>query len=158
LVIADPDDSWYPPAVQAWGIDLEQTLWIRSCKDQVTLSAMTQALRSPSVGAAIGWLEKITSNNFRRLQLAVEKGGGLGLLLRPAAASASISFATARLAIFPTESCNGRRRLFVESVRPRGNTGHERLLLEIDDEAHRVCVLPRLASAAPAAGRAAAAS
>jgi hypothetical protein len=158
LVITDQDGSLYPPAVWAWGIDLRSTLWVRTSAELVALSALTQALRSPAVGAAIGWFNKITANNYRRLQLAAEKGGGLGLVLRPTTAVASASFAAARLAVSPTASRNGCRRLLIESVRQHGNTSHDRLLLEIDDEAHHVCVLPRMATAAFPARKTAGAS
>jgi protein ImuA len=165
LVIVDSDGSWYPPAVWSWGIDLGHTLWARSGKDSTSLAILTQSLRSPAVGAGIGWFDRIMPKDFRRLQLAAEKGGGLGLLLRPVSAAATTSFAAARLVVYPTASRNGRRRLLLEPLKvlsPKPlvlssvhlglstkdlGPSPSSLLLEIDDETHRVCVLSRLASA-----------
>lgn len=167
LVIVDTDGSWYPPAVWSWGIDLGRTLWIRSRKDSTSLSILTQSLRSPAVGVGIGWFDQIMPKDFRRLQLAAEKGGGLGLLLRPVSAAATTSFAAARLAVYPIASRNGRRRLLLEPLkvlRPKSlvlskdlGPSPGSLLLEIDDETHHVCVLSRLAPATSAARRAQAA-
>jgi protein ImuA len=101
LLIADVRHSFYPPAALRWGIDLERTLILRPRSPREALSATTQALRCSAVGAVIGRFDQIPSADFRRLQLAAEAGGGLGLLLRPAAARRAPSFAAARLLIAP---------------------------------------------------------
>jgi protein ImuA len=100
LVIADAEKRFYPPAASRLHIDLGRTLVIRARGD-FTLAAMTQSLRCPAVGAAIGKLDRLPTTDQRRLQIAAESGGGVGFLLRPAAALKMPSFATVRLFVTP---------------------------------------------------------
>src|SRR5207244_13566260 len=92
LVVADPRRSFYPPAAGGWGVELARTLVLRPRVARATLSAVVQALRCPAVGAVIGWFDALTGADGRRLQLAAEAGGGLGVLLRPGAAAGRPAF------------------------------------------------------------------
>jgi protein ImuA len=165
LVVADSEKCFYPPAARQLKIDLERTLVIRPRQERQTLTALTQSLRCPAVGAALGKLEQLSSADCRRLQVAAENGGGVGFLLRPAAAVSMPSFATARLLITPlvdSASAGSARRIQIEALKyrggsmPRDRLGRCPLILEIDDEKGHVCVPTSMAAAkfSPAAARA----
>jgi hypothetical protein len=120
-------------------------------------AAVTQALRCEAVGAVLGWCERLSALEARQFQLAAETGGGLGLLLRPAAILATPSFATVRLVVTPAASVNFFRRLHVEVVRHHGGATGQSLLLELDDETGHVRV-PAEVAVAKTVSRAARAS
>jgi protein ImuA len=164
LVVADAERRFYPPAASRLGIDLRRTVVIRPKEGKAALAAMTQSLRCAAVGAAIGKLERLGATDCRRLQIAAENGGGVGFILRPAAALNMPSFATVRLlvaplpvfeclrsgirqnsvepTIFPTiepgilanSATPQARRIQVEVARFRGGKAGHSLVLEIDDE------------------------
>ncbi len=83
LVWCDPYGLFYPPAAAALGVALGQVYVIRPGREQA-LWATAECLRCPGVGAVVASLpERLSQVDARRLQLAAEKGGGVGLMLRP---------------------------------------------------------------------------
>src|SRR5262245_22871908 len=154
LVIADPARRFYPPAAARLGVDLRRTIVIRPRDKRYTLAAVTQSLRCAAVGAVIGGFDSLPAFDFRRLQLAAELSGALGLLLRPAAALRVPSFATARLSVTPVASANAKRRIRVDIVRVRGGKSGQSLILEVDHETGDVRVSAVLAAAKTPAGNA----
>ena len=101
LAVLDRRGDFYPPAAVRLGIEPEQLLVVHTESAADHDWAMDQVLRSPAVAAVLAWPEKLDGHTFRRWQLAVEQGGGLGLLLRPAAARADPSWADVRLLVEP---------------------------------------------------------
>ncbi len=87
----------YAPALAARGLPLERLLLIQTGSLQESLWAAEQALRCPAVGAVLGWPAHIVDRNVRRLQLAAEAGGSLGVLYRPPEAAREASPAALRL-------------------------------------------------------------
>lgn len=104
IVVIDREGHFYPPAASAWGIDLQHTIVIRPTTEADELWAIDQALRSPDVAAVLAWPERIDSFTFRRLQLAAEASGAIGLLVRPKRAQQEPSWAAARLLVSPLPS------------------------------------------------------
>jgi hypothetical protein len=166
VVVIDRRRRFYPPAVVPLGIDLERLLVVRPDSERDALWALEQSLRCPGVGIVIGRIEGVRAQEFRRLQLAAETGGAIGLLLRPARERAQTSWADVRLLIRPegnpkSEIRNPKRtisrfefrnstfrRLHVELIHCRGRLGGGAVLLEIDDVTGNVRVASRLAAAA----------
>ena len=101
LAVLDRRGDFYPPAAVRLGIEPEQLLVVHAESAADHDWAMDQVLRSPAVAAVLAWPERLDGHTFRRWQLAVEQGGGLGLLLRPAAARADPSWADVRLLVEP---------------------------------------------------------
>lgn len=66
-----------------------------------TLWAMEQALRSRACAAALGWVDAADGNALRRVKLAAEEGGSLGVLFRPLHRVREPSPATLRLLLEP---------------------------------------------------------
>ena len=87
----------YGPALAQRGVPLERVLLIQTRSLQESLWATEQALRCPAIGAVLGWPAHIVDRSVRRLQLAAEAGGSLGILYRPPAAARESSPAALRL-------------------------------------------------------------
>jgi protein ImuA len=150
---------FYPPAAVAWGIDLARMLVLRPATTADALWAFDQALRCPGVGAVFARYSRLASREFRRLQLAAESGGTVGLLLRPATARgqptwAGVRWQVARDAKVVGESKVESRKskvrggqlstldlrpptwkIVVELVRCRGGTEGRTVVLELDEAA-----------------------
>jgi hypothetical protein len=138
-VVLDRRGEFYPPAAVRLGIEPEQLLVVRVESAADHDWAMDQVLRSPAVAAVVAWPEKLDGHTFRRWQLAVEQGGGLGLLLRPAAARADPSWADVRLLVEPQgDRRGGNRRLRISVLRCRGGIGGRSVEVELDEETYRV--------------------
>jgi len=87
----------HAPALAQGGLPLER-LWIIQTRGlQESLWAAQQTLLCPAIGAVLSWPSGITDKNVRRLQLAAETGGSLGILYRPPEAARESSPAALRL-------------------------------------------------------------
>ncbi|MFO0866451.1 MAG: hypothetical protein U0744_17700 [Gemmataceae bacterium] len=151
LLIADDRGCFYPPAACRLGVDWKRTLLIRMQKPDACFAALRQSLACPAIGAAIGRFDRLDATLYRRLQLAAETGGGVGLLILPGEAIRQPSFAAVRLMISPAASAGPRRRLRVEAVRMRGERAGQSAVVELDHETGDVRLSASVASAAPAA-------
>jgi hypothetical protein len=162
-VVIDGDGSLYPPALQRVGVDLNTTIVVRPVRVRDALWTWEQSLRCPAVGVVIGSLKRLQDVECRRLQLAAEAGGGVGLLLRSARDQQQSSWADLRFRVTPQPSQAltlpridhqrpppKSRRLQVELLHCRGHFRTGTVLLDIDDETGAVHQVPRLVSAARA--------
>jgi hypothetical protein len=84
VVLLDPSLPFYPPALASLGLPLERVIGVRPTSYDDLVWAMDQSLRSSAVGCVIASIDRLDDRTARRFQLAVEKGGGLGILLRSA--------------------------------------------------------------------------
>ncbi len=83
LVWVDSTHTFYPPAAVAMGIAVEQLRVLRPLREDV-VSAALECMRCPGVGVVVALIHQpLTGVDVRRFQLAAERGGGVGLLLRP---------------------------------------------------------------------------
>ena len=155
LVVLDRQQTFYPPAAAAWGIDLDQLIIVRPRNARDELWAAVQSLRSPAVAAVWGKIDRLDSRGFRRLQLAAQAGRTLGLLLRPSSARGQPSWADVRLEVESrAESQESRartpalgsrllaldslRRVRIQVLRTRSGRPGGWAMLEIDDAAHTI--------------------
>src|SRR3954464_15482289 len=83
IVWSDPQSLLYPPAIAAAGIPLSRLLLLRPKNEKDELWALTECLRCSGVGVALACPKLLSTIEARRLQLAAERGGGVGILLRP---------------------------------------------------------------------------
>jgi hypothetical protein len=160
LVVIDERREFYPPAAVRLGLDLARTIVVRPRNRQETIWTLEQALRCPGVAATLSWIEQLPDRLFRRLQLAAEHGARLGLLMRPAEARHTTTWADLRWFVQPVQSgeeaSTSGRRLRIELLHCREGTPGGVVHLEIDDETGAVRVVPPLAAATsvPRAARA----
>lgn len=83
LWIAPEPDAW-PPGMARFGLSPADLVLVQAPRPADGLWAMEEALRCPAVAAALLVArEEPDLTAARRLQLAAEAGGALGLLLRP---------------------------------------------------------------------------
>jgi len=152
VVVLDPSGEFYPPAAIAQGIDPPRLIVVHPGNQADHLWALDQALRCPAVAAVVAWPDgaiksvrlngKLDGRAFRRLQLAVEQGSGLGLLVRPAALRGEPSWADVRLLVEPLPCAQMgtvpyvARRLRIVLLRCRGGRGERTIEVEMDDEPH----------------------
>jgi protein ImuA len=144
LLVVDGEEKFYPPAAALAGIDLERLIVVRVHQPRDETWALDQALRTPGLGAVLGWTRQLSQRAARRLQLAAEASGGLGLLVRPEQARHEPCWAEARLLVRPQGGMAGRR-LQVELLRARGAASSSMVELEIDDETGVVRLAAQLA-------------
>jgi hypothetical protein len=172
-VIIDPRREFYPPAAAALGIDPAQTIIVRPADEAAALWALEQTLRSRGVHAAFCRLGAINDRASRRLQLAVEHGGGRGVLVRPAYFRRQPSWADVRLLVRPVCTRGARpdgtrlnvrhpsslilhpssfptRKLHIELLSLRGGVPGGVCEVELCHETGGVRVVAQLARAAPA--------
>jgi len=155
LVVADLRRSFYLPAAARLGVDLGRTIILRPRSWPDACAAIEQSLRCPAVGAVIGRCQALRTVDLRRLQLAAEAGGGLGLLLLPSQFRRVPSFAALRLLVSPVSAGEARLRRFqVEILRCRGGKEGQSVVLEIDNETGHVCLPAEMANSTSAARRA----
>lgn len=95
LWIAPEPDAW-PPGLARFGLSPARLVLVRAVRQQDALWAMEETLRCQAVGAALLVAGELDLTAARRLQLAAESGGVLGLLLRPDADGAAPTAALTR--------------------------------------------------------------
>jgi hypothetical protein len=170
LIVIDDEESLYPPAAAALGIDLRRLILVRPGKvarrgaqakpekrpaaaSVETLWALEQALASRGVAVTFCRLEKLSARVFRRLQLSAERGGGLGFLIRPPTARGEPSWSDVRFGVeaMGEGGSSSARRWRVEVLRcRRGAAGERFALLEYDDATNTVRPIAPSAPIAPA--------
>jgi protein ImuA len=91
-----PDPDAWPPGLARFGLSPAELVMVRAPRPADGLWAMEEALRCPAVGGALLTLSELDLTAARRLQLAAEAGGALGLLLRPDTEEAGPSAALTR--------------------------------------------------------------
>ncbi len=148
LVVVDRQRRFYPPAAAAWGIDLARLIVDHPANDADELWACDQALRCRGVAAVWAKREQLDPRDFRRLQLAAEDGGTLGLLIRSAQARGEPSWADVQFVCSPLPggrlfqavqdgpegpSYASGWRLHVEVTRCRGSHPGASVKLEINE-------------------------
>jgi hypothetical protein len=180
LIVIDDEETLYPPAAAALGIDLKRLILVRpgkrtrreaqtdtaKCSPSArakttsveTLWALEQALASRGVAVTFCRLEKLSAKVFRRLQLAAERGRGLGFLIRPHTARGEPSWSDVRFGIETMNEGDSSfaRRWRVEVLRcRRGAAGERFALLEYDDATNTVRpIAPTLPAVSPRRARA----
>lgn len=132
IVIVDDRETFYPPAAVQLGIDLEQVIVLRAAGLRERQWAWDQALRCPGVAVVWGHVERLDDRWFRRWQLAVEAGGGIGFLLRSTRMRGRPSWADVQLVAQPLPS-QGDRRWRIEVTRARGGPAGGAVELEMDE-------------------------
>ena len=103
-IVIDRDRQFYPPATGFSDEMLARTIVLRPGSDGDTLWALEQSLRCPGVAFVVCRLDRVQPNAYRRLKLAAETGGGLGLFPREERCRSQSSWADLRLLVEPVST------------------------------------------------------
>lgn len=145
LVWCDPLQTLFPPAIAAAGIPLEN-VYLLNPRTQVEQSwAVAECMRCKGVSATIAQVSRLTRLEARRLQLAAEKGGGIGLLLRPMNAGASVYAAATRWLIAPAKGERTVQRWTVQLIHAHGGRVGTTVILEHHRETNTLRASEQLA-------------
>ncbi len=148
VVWSDPAGDLYPPAVAAGGVPLGRLLVLRPPTPRDQAWALAECLRCPAVVAVIAAIPKLTRVEARRLQLAAERGGGVGLLMRPR--GADVYAAATRWVVAPSPGDAELQRWQVQLVHGHGGRVGQRVILEACRETNAVRAVEQLADRATA--------
>jgi protein ImuA len=131
-ILIDFKRQIYPPALSACGFDLSTLIVVRPASEREALWSCEESLRSKAVSLVWARIEHLTGIAFRRLQLAAEEAGTVGLFVRPAAALREPSWADVRLLVTPRPAVGEFPRFQIEAVYSRGPTMQSAAEIEID--------------------------
>jgi protein ImuA len=143
IVVIDSQLRFYAPAAAGLGIDPADLIVVRPRREADAMWALDQAIRCAGVAAVLWCGHKLDSHHFRRLQLASESSGSLGLLIRPHTVLREPSWAVLRLLVEPSVSgssvsCSSSWRLRVRRLRGRTAAPRTFVELTIDDESGEI--------------------
>ncbi|HET6250363.1 MAG TPA: hypothetical protein VFE47_21935 [Tepidisphaeraceae bacterium] len=135
LIWCDPARTLYPLALGAHGFPLDRLLLLHpkipdpNGKD--LLWAMTECLRCKGVSAVVGAAApRLSRLQARRLQLAAETGGGVGLLLRHAGRDSLHHASASRWLIRPAPGGRTFQRWTIQLLHGHGGRIGQTLCLE----------------------------
>lgn len=156
-VFVDRQHQWHAAGLAALSLDLRRVVLVRPRQQTDVLWVAEQALRTRGIGAVVCEFDRLPTAAFRRLQLAAETGGTLGILLRPERVRHQSSWAEYRLLVSPLATSGlgnpllPRRRVHVELLWSRKKfAATKSVIVELDDADNRVYLASELASATTA--------
>lgn len=132
VVWCDPAGTLYPPAVAAAGISLDRLYLLRPKTEAERVWALAECLRCRGVAATVAEVGDLSRVEARRLQLAAEHGGGVGVLLRHAARNANAAHyaAATRWLVAPARAKRSVQRWSVQLVHGHGGQVGRSVILE----------------------------
>ena len=156
LAVIERVGGFCPAAAAGLGVSPERMLLVRAETESEWKWAVEQVLRSRAVDVVLTWAGGLDDRVFRRWQLAAERGGGVGMLVRPREVVPDASWASLRVLVGGESVSSGRGRSWsVRVLRGGLGTGAGRagdeereVFLELDDETGGLHLLPRLVRAA----------
>jgi len=126
VALIAPPHIPYPPALEAWGIDLSHLLLIHPKTAHDSLWAVEQALRAGTCGAVVAWPRQMDDRSLHRLQLAAEAGKTWGILFRGADTAPQASPTAMRLRLSHREG-----QTLLQIVKCRGSLNRNHVLLDL---------------------------
>ena len=148
LVWCDPAHELYPPALAAQGIDLDRLFLLQPKTPAEQTWAVGECLKCKGVAAVVAAMkpaQRLSRLEARRLQLAAERGGGVGLLLRPAGKVSAEHAAATRWLVRPAPGERTVQRWEVQLVHGHGGRVGEVVILEHSRETNRLRAVEKLA-------------
>lgn len=138
IIWSDPDRMLYPPALAAMGIDLSRLYLLRTKDEAEELWAVAECLRCRGVAATVASLGRLSQVEARRMQLAAERGGGAGILLRPDGKASAQYAAATRWRIRPATGERTVQKWQIQLIHGHGGRIGQSVILEACRETHCV--------------------
>jgi hypothetical protein len=148
LIWCDPDHKLYPPALAAQGISLDRLFLLQPKTPAEQTWAVAECLKCKGVAAVVAEMkpsQRLSRLEARRLQLSAERGGGVGLLLRPAGKISAEHAAATRWLVTPAPGERTIQRWEVQLVHGHGGRVGQAVILEHSRETNRVRAAEKLA-------------
>ncbi len=145
IVCCDPQARLYPPGLVALGIPLDRLYLLRPARAAEVVWALSECLRCPGVAAVVAPVGRLTRVEARRLQLASEAGGGVGLLMRPLGPASEEYAAATRWAVRPVPGDRTIRRWNLRLIHGHGGRVGKSAFLEICRELEAFAISVRAA-------------
>lgn len=153
IVWCDPDRTLYAPALASAGVALERLYLLRPKNAADAVWALAECLRCRGVAAAVAAPPRLSRVEARRLQLAAERGGGIGLLLRGAGEASAPYAAATRWLVAPVQGERTVQRWKLQLLHCHGGSIGKTIILEHSRETNSVRAADELVHReAPAAG------
>jgi protein ImuA len=135
IVWSDPHRQLYPPALAAAGIDLQRLILLRPRNPAEQIWALAECLRCRGVAATVATVSNLSRIEGRRLQLAAERGGGVGIFRRIQDSSHPSHYAAAtRWMVQPVPGGDDVQRWSIQLIHGHGGRIGKNVLLEVDRE------------------------
>jgi protein ImuA len=134
----DRQNELFPPALQTLGVSLERLMILHPAGAEEELWSAAESLRCPSIAACVTRPGRLSQAQARRLQLAAERGGGIGILLRTAADRTGPYAAATRWLIRPAPGWRSLQRWEVELIHGHGGHTGRSVILEVCLETNHV--------------------
>lgn len=135
----------FAPAIAQAGLGADRVIYVEACDDKTVLSCMEEGLRHGGLGSVVGEVARLSMTASRRLQLAAEGTGSIGIALRrwrrqteaaefgqPTAAMTRWRVSVMPSAALPVPGV-GRPRWLVELIRARAGDSADFELEACDD-------------------------
>ena len=135
----------YPPALAAAGIPIERLHLLRPRRAAEVVPAVTECCRCAGVAATVAELSYLSRVEARRLQLAAEQGGGVGILIRRTGRAATFYAAATRWLVAPRAGDASVRRWDVQLLHGHGGHVGQAVILEVNRETNHVRAVEALA-------------
>ena len=145
VVWCDRLRTLYPPAVVAAGISVEKLFLLRPPGQAEQSWAVAECMRCPGVGVTVAPVATLSRVEALRYHLAAERGGGVGLLLRPLDRNASVYAAATRWLVAPAPGLRTVQRWSVQLIHAHGGRVGETVILEHHRETNTVRAAEQLA-------------
>lgn len=148
--IAKPD--LFAPALAHAGLAPDRVVYVEAGDDKAILACMEEGLRHGGLGAVVGEVARLPMTASRRLQLAAEGTGSIGIALRRWRRHSDASDFGApnaamtrwRVSVLPSEVLPvpgvGRHRWLVELIHAKGGVDSADIELEACDETGRLAL------------------
>lgn len=145
IIWCDFDRQFNPSAAAGLGLPMDRMLVLRPNRSTDQLWAISECLRCKGVGACVAPVARLTRVQVRQLQLAAERGGGIGILLRPASAISWPYAAATRWMVRPAPGERSIQRCSLELIHGHGGRIGQTVFLEVHRETHHVRAIEAVA-------------
>ena len=131
-----------PTALSDLGIPLERLIVLRPKDATQERWAIAECLRCKGVSITVAAVSRLSRVQARQFQLAAERGGGMGLLLRKVGKESACYAAATRWLVSPAPGDQATQRWKLELVHGHGGQVGQGVFLEVDRESGHVRAFP----------------
>jgi hypothetical protein len=136
IACLDLRSELYPPGLATAGLPIKRLLILRP-EPAEAIRVVAECCRCKGIGATIASLQRLTQVEARRLQLATERGGGIGLIVRNKK-SATYYAASTRWIVTSLRGDKSTRRWNVQLIHGHGGRIGQSAIFEVCRETNRM--------------------